>query len=103
MNEDRLPIKHELKSDPDGFQALMRGVKTSEVRRNDRDFRIGDSVELRETRYPAHLMRFDDGLYPLLFTGTMLTKVISHIQTGHGLPDGLVVLSFEQGGQRSFK
>ncbi len=39
---------HDLKIWPPFFQDLTAGVKTAEVRRNDRDFREGDSLLLRE-------------------------------------------------------
>lgn len=39
---------HELKSWPDGFQAVVNGHKRFEVRRDDRGFEEGDLVNLRE-------------------------------------------------------
>ena len=44
----REPITHDLKCDPEYFQAVKRGDKTFEVRKNDRDFRVGDYIDLRE-------------------------------------------------------
>lgn len=40
--------EHELKTWPDYFKALVSGAKTFEYRRNDRDFRDGDVLWLRE-------------------------------------------------------
>lgn len=39
---------HELKSWSSYFRAVVTGIKTFEVRRNDRDFRTGDVLVLRE-------------------------------------------------------
>lgn len=42
------PGYHELKTWPDFFAAVRSGAKRFELRKNDRDFREGDSVRLRE-------------------------------------------------------
>lgn len=39
---------HELKTWPASFELVWRGVKLYELRRNDRGFRVGDAVRLRE-------------------------------------------------------
>lgn len=41
-------MKHELKIWPQYFSAVESGLKTFEVRKNDRGFQAGDSVQLRE-------------------------------------------------------
>ena len=39
---------HELKCWPVYFEPLATGEKTAEIRKNDRDFKVGDILRLRE-------------------------------------------------------
>lgn len=39
---------HELKSIPPFYQEVERGMKSFEVRKNDRNFQVGDKLYLRE-------------------------------------------------------
>lgn len=47
-------MRHVLKSAPRYFDAIFRGVRTHELRRNDRNYQVGDVLELHE---------YDDGYY----------------------------------------
>lgn len=88
---------HELKTDPAVFAAVAAGTKTHEIRFNDRDFQIGDVLHLRETVATGEAMRAGA---PLEYTGRQAMREVSHIQTGYGLVDGWVILSFKQGEAR---
>jgi hypothetical protein len=48
VNQSASVTVHELKTWPVLFDAIINGEKTFEVRKNDRDFRSGDVVLLRE-------------------------------------------------------
>jgi Zn finger protein HypA/HybF involved in hydrogenase expression len=83
--------RHELKTDPLPFADILSGEKTHEIRVDDRDFKVGDTLVLRETRYSRRAMR-EEGRW-LEYTGREVERVVTHIQRGYGLPDGLVVMS----------
>lgn len=73
---------HALKIHEQPFNDLLSGAKTCEVRNNDRGFQVGDTVQLHEIADT--------------FTGRVMVRKITHVQTGYGLPDGLCVLSYAQ-------
>lgn len=78
---------HKLKIWPIFFHPILTGEKLVEVRRNDRNFRVGDLLVLRE-------FDPDDETY----TGREANATISHIahpmeHPGFGLEDGFVAMS----------
>jgi ParB family chromosome partitioning protein len=77
-------MEHELKTWPDMFQATYDGIKTAEFRKNDRDFKDGDILELRE---------FDPVLNS--YSGRVLTARVMNIVYGgsFGIPDGYCMMS----------
>jgi hypothetical protein len=83
---------HELKTDPDVFQALTEGEKTYEIRRDDRGFQVGDILILRETEYSGEQM-FAGA--PLEYTGRHAVRRVTHALRGpqYGLSEGWVILS----------
>lgn len=83
--------RHELKTDPEVFAAVMAGRKTHEIRLNDRGFTVGDELLLRETANSGAEMKAGA---PLAYTGREATRTVSHIQTGYGLANGWCILSF---------
>lgn len=82
---------HKLKTDPEVFEAVRLRIKTCEIRLNDRDFQIGDRLELHETAYTGEEMKAGQ---PLLYTGRAEVREVSHVLTGYGLMDGWCCLSF---------
>jgi hypothetical protein len=83
---------HELKTDPEVFQASLDGLKNFEIRLNDRDFRQGDTLTLRETEHSGEEM--SNGA-PLKYTGRSLDCKINYVLHGgrYGLADGWVILA----------
>ncbi|MEK2129272.1 DUF3850 domain-containing protein [Vibrio parahaemolyticus] len=76
---------HELKTQSEHFTEVLAGRKMHEVRLNDRDFKVGDCLNLRETD--------SNGKY----TGQEMNVQISHVLLGgqFGIAEGWCVLSLK--------
>ena len=83
---------HKLKTDPVVFQDSWTGHKNFEIRYNDRDFQVGDSITLRETVYSGEEMK--EGK-PLEYTGREIDRKIDYILRGplYGLKSGWVIMA----------
>lgn len=78
---------HDLKTWPEPFNLVLGGIKTFELRVDDRGFAVGDLLRLCE--YEP---------FSRAYTGRELTRRVSCILRRAGpvaLPDGLVVLGLE--------
>ena len=74
---------HELKVDREYFIPIVQGKKTFEVRKNDRDFQLGDFLALNETH---------DGKY----TGDAVLAVVQYIlDTPVFCKDGFVIMGIK--------
>ncbi len=80
-----------LKTDPEVFAAVLCGAKTYEIRFNDRNFQVGDSLLLRETTFSGAEMKAGK---PRDYTGREISKTVSHVLSGYGLMPDWVILSF---------
>ncbi len=90
---DQSKVLHELKTDRTVFEAVAAGSKTYELRRNDRNFQVGDELWLRETQYTGEQMKAGS---PLIYTHREQYRRIGHVLNGpiYGLADGWAILSF---------
>jgi hypothetical protein len=77
---------HELKCWPEPFNAILRGEKRYEVRKDDRGFEVGDRLRLRA---------WDPSTGAYL--GSDLFARVTYLSRGPdwGLPEGLVIMSIE--------
>lgn len=80
--------KYDLKILPEYFNAVLRGDKTFEIRKNDRNFQWGDTIQLSE--YDAE----NDS-----YTGRSLICEVTYILYGnkstekYGLKEGYCIMS----------
>ncbi len=73
---------HILKTWPEPFEAIWRGNKTAEFRKDDRGYAVGDGLMLRE--YDP-----ETGQY----TGRRATARVTCVTKGFGIPEGYAMLS----------
>ena len=85
---------HELKTDPEPFMDVWQYVKKFEIRKNDRDFQVGDTLILRQTNHSAADMESKN--LPLQYTGRKFVCTVAYIlREGYGLQEGYVILGFD--------
>lgn len=78
---------HELKTLEKYFEEVLIGIKTFEIRKNDRDFKKGDTLILKE---------WDS--FRETFTGRELARTVTYVFEGgsFGLAKGFVVMAIQQ-------
>lgn len=81
-------MKHQLKTWTYHFQAIKKGIKTFEIRKNDRDFRVGDTLILEEY-FP------DAGEYGCDSIAVNVTHILAHDDFPDGIKPGYVVMSIQ--------
>ena len=82
---NREPIEHELKILPQFYNGVASHRKTFEIRKDDRDYQVGDRILLRE---------FDGEDY----TGHQTRRIITYILRDakeYGLADGYCILGIQ--------
>ena len=90
MSKPRGPVVHVLKTEPVPFRGLWAQRKRHEVRRFDRDYRVGDTLKLRE--YDPNGGHYS-GRY-------VVAEVLWVTDPGTwGLPDDVGVLSIAEQGR----
>ena len=86
LNMEFIKKEKELKILPEYFEDIKFGLKDFELRKNDRDYKVGDIIVLKE---------YDDGMY----TGRKLKKKIKYVLTGceeFGLKEGYCILGLRE-------
>lgn len=90
---------HDLKISSLWFDAVKNGIKKCEIRRADRDYRVGDTLRLREVdaNTGKDMSYADDNLCINLYFECLvtITHIITHDDFPEGVPEGYCVLSIE--------
>lgn len=85
---------HTLKTDPILFRETWADKRTFEIRKNDRDYQVGDTLLIKETLHTGDEMR---GGAELIYTGFSIKLTVTSILHGkdfpYGLDDDWVVMS----------
>jgi hypothetical protein len=90
---------HDLKTHPEHFDAVERGEKTAELRRDDRGFEVGDALLLRRWDPELFDQAIADGCTvdeagEFAYTGGAVRARITHIlRGGPWLAPGYAMLS----------
>ena len=84
---------HELKTLPMFFREVKSGAKPFEVRKNDRNFQVGDEVLLKEYCPEDYFGDGDKAIY----TGEILHRKISYVLKGgqFGIDADTVILGLQ--------
>lgn len=82
---------HILKTDPPFFHSVWKGTKTFEVRKNDRNFQVGDGLCLKE---------HDRRVTPARYTGRVIDARIVYM-THFAQQEGMVALGIEVTGRHT--
>jgi len=94
-------MEHKLKILPQYFKAVVDGTKPFEIRKNDRGFKIGDTLLLKEYKEGGAIygekennseVEFDQG-----YTGQEIIKEVTYILEGsqYGLEEGYCILGLK--------
>lgn len=90
---------HELKILPQYFEAVQAGLKNFEIRIDDRNYKEGDTLILKEWFIGSDSANYNTET-PQYYTGREITKEISYILKGgkYGLEEGYCIASLKQEG-----
>jgi len=83
---------HILKTDKQVFELSWMGMKPFEIRKDDRNYLVGDILILKETEWDGASMAQGS---PLVYTDRQITRRITSKVTGYGLQPGWCVLGIE--------
>lgn len=83
--------KHVLKIWPEYYDAVANGIKTFEIRKNDRDFKIGDTIRLREYN-SAMETEIDAERYTGRDIKVCVVYMLTSMDYPSGIPEGYCIL-----------
>lgn len=80
---------HKLKLFPEYFDAVANGIKTFEIRKNDRDYKVGDTLHLYE--FDPEKEEFS-GLPETRTCDVAVTYILTHEDFPDGIPEDYCVM-----------
>lgn len=80
--------RHSLKISPAYFDAMKNGLKTFEIRKTDRDYKIGDTLTLSEWKPGT----YEAGSYTGRHVNVAITYILSHDDFPDGIKEGYAIL-----------
>lgn len=85
--------EHVLKVWPEYYQSVVDGIKPFEFRRDDRDYKVGDTLRLREWN-PDYIDGYTEAQMEAAYTGRETVRIVTYKLPGgaFGLPKGLCIL-----------
>lgn len=92
-------MTHELKILPIYFKAVLEDKKLFEIRKNDRDYKVGDTLKLKEW-CPAGTTINEDVIEWPYFTGKEIVAEVTYVLKGgkYGLDKDYCVLGIKKRG-----
>ncbi len=84
--------EHKLKTLPEYFEPVGRGDKTFEIRKDDRAFKVGDTLILQEWKSPpSSMLSIGD------YTGREIHVRVTYKMSGgkFGLPEHMCIMGFK--------
>jgi len=87
-------MTHELKTWPEYFEAVSKGIKTFELRKHDRNFQVGDFLLLKEWQ-PTGFSDVSPNEKTDYYTGADISVQVTYILTGELVPAGYCVMSIK--------
>ena len=88
-------VIHELRISPWSFDAVLSGAKPFEVRPDDRGYKVGDILILREwdasllEQSPSPLMGVPPNLTPDCYTGRVAHRIVTYILRHDDYPEAI--------------
>ncbi len=82
---------HTLKIYPEYYDAVRNGIKTFEIRKYDRDYKVGDTLRLREYD-PRRTYDVEAAMFTGQDVKAAVTYVITHDMFPDGIPEGYCVM-----------
>lgn len=85
---------HHLKTWPQYFEAIIAGIKSFEVRINDRNYEVGDCLQLEE--YNPRKKEFTNRRAHFEITYVLHGSAANDSELGWKLPDNVVVMGIRK-------